>query len=436
MVEDVYEIGAIDPSSYMPESKGVKYAKRMLLWSNIILWYGLWSVLIFLLWTSRTYYDYQIRYCTKYGFINLSLAIVFGVVGIWFCFRACMKLKLKELPLEEKFHYDLYIYHKKYYKRKFLRNEILLALAKLNVQMNDKELCQKAVEKMSEDYTPSVLEKIKGWAYSDEEIDVSSLERKGKINPIKSLIAYWLIAFSFAFNSVEYPINFYYKVRDNKTIYGLMGVMCILGTSLFVMMIYTYLITSLNYRTEKDVVPMTKPQKILALVIAIITVLTVKSSKQEIFDFIFDNGKKQEAVVTTDDSYWYTDSYDYSYEENEEDEEEYTVTQEIDVMNMMIVLCNYLQKEGTIPDFTVELDYNAKGRVKGTVAQDDEFIYVLYDNDIKQDEEGNDCLELVLEAEPLDKNGNSLGQTEAKLRGFYLVNLDTKEVIDEHKTHW
>ena len=36
----------------------------------------------------------------------------------------------------------------------------------------------------------------------------------------------------------------------------------------------------------------------------------------------------------------------------------------------------------------------------------------------------------------IDENGNSKGQQEAKLKGFYLVNLETDEVIDEHKTTW
>ena len=57
-------------------------------------------------------------------------------------------------------------------------------------------------------------------------------------------------------------------------------------------------------------------------------------------------------------------------------------------------------------------------------------------NFLKEDENGNECIELVLEAEPLDDSGNSLGQQEAKLMGFYLVNLSTNEVIDEHKTTW
>ena len=61
---------------------------------------------------------------------------------------------------------------------------------------------------------------------------------------------------------------------------------------------------------------------------------------------------------------------------------------------------------------------------------------VLYDNGTKEDGNGNECIELVLEAEPLDDSGNSLGQQEAKLMGFYLVNLSTDEVIDEHKTTW
>ena len=105
-------------------------------------------------------------------------------------------------------------------------------------------------------------------------------------------------------------------------------------------------------------------------------------------------------------------------------------------MNEMIVLCNYLQKNGVIDDFKVELGYSAKGYVKGTVAQDSDYVYVLYDNGTKEDENGNECIELVLEAEPLDEQGNSLGQQEAKLMGFYLVNLSTDEVIDEHKTTW
>jgi hypothetical protein len=165
------------------------------------------------------------------------------------------------------------------------------------------------------------------------------------------------------------------------------------------------------------------------------------------------NESEDDSEITTDyeddsddyydysDSYDYEDSDDYDYDYADDysydDEEAYdNYPQEIDIMNEMIVLCNYLQKNGVIDDFHVELGYNAKGYVKGTVAQDDDYVYVLYDNGVKEDSDGNDCIELVLEAEPLDDNGNSLGQQEAKLKGFYLVNLETDEVIDEHKTHW
>ncbi len=109
---------------------------------------------------------------------------------------------------------------------------------------------------------------------------------------------------------------------------------------------------------------------------------------------------------------------------------------DVTIMNQMIILCNYLVKEGVIPDFSIELGYNAKGYVKAEIAKDDDYVYMLYDNGMKDDEYGNECIELVLEAEPLDENGNSLGQAEASLKGFYLVNAEKKTVIDEHKTHW
>ena len=147
-----------------------------------------------------------------------------------------------------------------------------------------------------------------------------------------------------------------------------------------------------------------------------------------------DSSTEISSDIYNEDSYDYDygNDYDYDYEESYDD----SYPAEIDIMNEMIVLCNYLQKNGVIDDFKVELGYSAKGDVKGTVAQDSDYVYVLYDNGTKEDENGNECIELVLEAEPLDDSGNSLGQQEAKLMGFYLVNLSTDEVIDEHKTTW
>ena len=105
---------------------------------------------------------------------------------------------------------------------------------------------------------------------------------------------------------------------------------------------------------------------------------------------------------------------------------------------MMIILSGYLKEHGMIEDYYTNLliSYSAKGNVRGTVYRDEEYEYNLYDNGSKLDEDGNECLELVLEAEPLGEDGFSKGQSEAILKGFYLMNIETNEIIDEHKTHW
>ncbi len=443
MEQDLYEIGAIDADNYKPDSKAIQAAKNRRLLSNIIIWYGVWSVILFLVWEWRHKYDFLDRWCTDDAVFKIIAGLISVAFGVWLFSMITVGKKLSKLSYEEKFDFDLYLYHKRAYKKKGARNITLLALAQLNAKMGDKYLCQKAIEKIDVGYQPKLIDKLKLWIKSEEEeIDLSEFDTKRKPKAFPILIFFLLIAHAFFFDSIAYPINIYYKIHKIKLLYGFLGILSMVGNGLSAIFIFVGISLIIHHIRYKDISNF-KVCKPLMIVVSIIVAICVVISKLDIIDVALSSDSDKitstgEVIKASD----YEDSavtyeYDYDYDDyNYDYEEEESSTEDIDIMNMMIVLCNYLQKEGIIPDFTVELDYSAKGRVKGTVAQDESYIYVLYDNDIKQDEDGNDCLELVLEAEPLDENGNSLGQTEAVLKGFYLVNLETKEVIDEHKTHW
>ncbi len=443
---DIYEEGAIDLSEYKPESKGVIMAKRRILWRNIVLLYVAAAIILFLMWSINDQFGLQYRFLKPTGTMRICLAIVtVGLGAIAVINSHFSKVMINSCTLEEIFDHDLYLYH----KRKIFKGVALVSLAIINAKMGDRQLCSKALAKLHHKTKSSTVEYLKEWvADENADLDVEKLPQIKRANPILVLTLYLLMAYDFMFTSVADYINFYYKVHS-RPILLLMVLLSMLGAIMIFHIIRAYIIVANHdYRIILREKIDKKALRIKLLIPAIIVAIYLVADRSEAY--LFALGLDDDSQTESTEDYYDYDSNDYSYDyEYESDSSDYSYDEEegyliedsepvgdLDIMNFMIVLCNYLKEEGTIPDFSVELDYSAKGRVKGTVAKDEDFVYVLYDNDIKEDENGNDCLELVLEAEPLDENGNSLGQTEAKLRGFYLVNIETKEVIDEHKTHW
>ncbi|SFN93295.1 hypothetical protein SAMN05216351_10221 [Pseudobutyrivibrio sp. JW11] len=274
---------------------------------------------------------------------------------------------------------------------------------------------------------------IRGKEQTKDEIAAKLPDNARKNHPFKLLIMFWIFAFSIGF--IGAPYDNYYWFGFPKIAVGIAALISTVGLTLIIPTIVAMIAYIISLK-KTDTAKLSKLQKALIIVITILSFVPNYIWLYDAINFGFDlDSSSDEAVEDTE----YIPSYESDYQDDSsqymiDDSEEYM--DDVTIMNHMIILCNYLVKEDVISDFSVELDFNAKGYVKGTVARDDDYVYVLYDNGIKQDDQGNDCLELVLEAEPLDEDGNSLGQSEASLKGFYLVNAETKTVIDEHKTHW
>lgn len=430
-MENIFEKD-INIDEYKPESRGVQAYKRLSLLIGIFIIYTVSFEFLTYFWLikknifniyfqPRAYLFVGIGvFCICLSVLNLVLYL--GITRV-----------LENCTIEEKLDYNFCVYKKSKRKK---NNNVLTAIACNYARMGNKEGCKQALSLLSKEYHPKILTDLKNWVESDEAtFDTSLLKLKKRgIGTIASSFMLLIIAVGIFSSCVSSSEIIYSGLSDSIiSIIGIIQAGAWLYITVYLIFFLIYILgrnsifTGVNFFKEYRKGFMLIALLILLLYCGINPLIqyTFGSKSEEI-----NNSTEYSSDIYNEDSYEY--DYDYDYEESYDD----SYPAEIDIMNEMIVLCNYLQKNGVIDDFKVELGYSAKGDVKGTVAQDSDYVYVLYDNGTKEDESGNECIELVLEAEPLDEQGNSLGQQEAKLMGFYLVNLSTDEVIDEHKTTW
>ena len=372
-------------------SEGARLAARTLLVSRIIKLYGAATLFLVYFQIFYRHWDYLQRWIYSYACILLAPAIILFFAGIDIAYISHSINKAYRLSRPDliDFYHDL-------------SNHMLI-----NV--------------------------IRGKVQSKEELAAKLPDNPKKTHPFRLLLLFWIFAFSIGF--IGAPYDNYYWFGFPKIIVGIAALISTVGLTLIIPTIVAMIAYIISLK-KTGKAKLTKLQKALIIVITILSFVPNYIWLYDAISFGFDLDTSTDEVIEDTE---YIPSYESDYVDSSsqymiDDSEEYM--DDVTIMNQMIILCNYLVQEDVISDFSVELDFNAKGYVKGTVARDDEYVYVLYDNGIKQDDQGNDCLELVLEAVPLDEDGNSLGQSEATLKGFYLVNAETKTVIDEHKTHW
>ena len=374
-----------------PTGDGERLASKTLLVSRIIKLYGAATLFLVYFQIFYRHWDYLQRWIYSYACILLAPAIILFFAGIDIAYISHSINKAYRLSRPDliDFYHDL--------------SKHLL----INI--------------------------IRGKEQTKDEIAAKLPDNAKKNHPFKLLIMFWIFAFSIGF--IGAPYDNYYWFGFPKITVGIAALISTVGLTLIIPTIVAMIAYIISLK-KTGKAKLSKLQKALIIVITILSFVPNYIWLYDAINFGFDlDTSTDEAVEDIE----YIPSYEADYQDDSsqymiDDSEEYM--DDVTIMNHMIILCNYLVKEDVISDFSVELDFNAKGYVKGTVARDDDYVYVLYDNGIKQDDQGNDCLELVLEAEPLDEDGNSLGQSEASLKGFYLVNAETKTVIDEHKTHW
>ena len=108
--------------------------------------------------------------------------------------------------------------------------------------------------------------------------------------------------------------------------------------------------------------------------------------------------------------------------------------------NEITAVFEYLQNEGQFTDAELSFDANAKGETYGLISAgqeqagtrmvDVEYRLYINFNGEKTNDEGKTCTEIVLE------KFYPGGSYSTELVDFYLVDSDTLQVVDEHKTTW
>ena len=452
---NIFADNTLNIDEYKPDSKGVEAAKRIFKIDRIcIIAMVLCEILAYYIMVSRNFFE---LYCVSKAIIYVGLFVLLIWAEVIILNRNITMRKVSGLSDQEKFDFNYYCLYKKKNMSIWARNNYLVALSINCALMGLKEKCKDALSLISYEYKPPILNVLNEWIESEDAvIDRAKVgPKKRVINPICFAPLFLVLDIGVLTACIDYNILLAHGAT--KTFIAAMGYIqsvafVVLGGWIAVMLIVqtgkntTFVNTFKLKATAKIIIG------IVALLLSTYSVITnealrygLELDKDDVTDISTVEDNIDDSIDDSPEDYndYYEDEslyeeYKADYEEAYPEEEypEESADYELDIMNKMIILCNYLQKNGVIDDFSVELGYNAKGRVKGTVAQDDDYIYVLYDNGTKKDKHGNDCIELVLEAEPLDENGNSLGQSEASLKGFYLVDLESGEVTDEHKTHW
>lgn len=108
------------------------------------------------------------------------------------------------------------------------------------------------------------------------------------------------------------------------------------------------------------------------------------------------------------------------------------------LQNAMTLVYNYLDEKKRYSDMELNFCASAKGETYAVICatQEEEHTrvldveYRLYYNGTKENRNGTECAEIVLQ------KWYPNGENNAQLINFYLVDPDTLEVIDEHDSSW
>ncbi|MBR5637298.1 MAG: hypothetical protein IKW81_10255 [Pseudobutyrivibrio sp.] len=424
-----YDKKSFDINSLDDESAGIKFAKRLFLYSKIALFYVI-AFLFFCFYYIRQRYDFYLE--DEYVFFWLASAFF-----LYIFLSSSIKLLfikysgLKQQSFQEKIHFGLYLYYKHYRYIRAYGINMLLSLAMLEARKGDKEQCRNAVNALPKRFHNSNLDILKDWLDSDSDvIDIKKFKKPNKLFLLCNNLYYLFLSYGLFFFGFDSDMLFLGGLSTTM-IHMSQIILAVSVAIAFIFVIYKIIARKQGKYFRAF---------ILVALIIIFGFLSCFIYVPSFRDLVTEKDDEKENSYNSDD---YSYNYDYDYYDDYSDDDYHIDNSsepydDIDIMNMMIILEGYLKKNGIIEDYYTNflISYTAKGNVRGTVYRDENYEYNLYDNGLKKDENGNDCLEVVLEAEPLDENGISLGQAEASLKGFYLINIETHEIIDEHKTHW
>lgn len=411
-----FDVSSMDEDT----SAGVALAKKIILSYLIPILYVLCFLALAFLYIKP---NYEIFINDTFDIFCVLSAVTF-YIAIFCSIRIFFNKAIHKLSIEDSIDFDVYMYHKFYKRIRGFRLATYISLARLEAIKGNVEQCKYVIGFLgNRKYHDTDI--VKEWLKNSEiPIDQSLFKKKAITGNIFLTLIFLALSYTCFFNSFDSEVLIAaglssHIIHFSQAIEAISIAFC-----------YTLIIAIIVLRS--------KHKNFARAVIGCFFLIAMFVS----FVIYYPDFRNLLFEDTGSDSYneEYSDyySYDDSYLEDDSIDASSEPMNDLDIMNNMIVLCQYLKEEGLIEDYysNLNLSYTAKGNVRGTVYSDEDYEYNLYDNGTKKDENGNECLELVLEAEPLDENGNSLGQAEASLKGFYLINLGTNEILDEHKTHW
>ena len=489
---NIYHVHDFKEDEYSWNEVGRRKAKK----NSYIRW--LIMIVSFVILFIAAYLEFRYDLLEINGFLCWLLAILVFSWGFTICYASYVRKHACKMSLEERHDFNLYLYHHKYWKNPTLANQALLNNAIILVKMKQHEQAAQAldamhiekckademkliyflriiiasskeddgeIEKEKTRYTGIAdstgnypdLEVLESWIQmNDLEQMTACLEQ---IKPVKkehpglAFLVTIFLSYTFWFLGTAYGINrgAGYEIRYVFSAISLI----VVNMGLFVILILGIIWLHRHLNITASVWIQKVVKFIICTVIAIVGLILLFINFLDVFLGLDD----KETVTRKEHGYTYLEvtwsnvgynPYTAEYVTNNPfimkkiyvPTKDDTFTNESDewlrMRNGMQAVYNYLIETNALenPEFTYSS--NAKGETYVIVSTGQEtkdgnqvsVEYGLYYNREKTDDNGTYCDEYVLEKKYPG------GTYDTQLVDFYLVNPDTLEVTDEHKTTW
>ena len=489
---NIYHVHDFKEDEYSWNEVGRRKAKK----NSYIRW--LIMIVSFVILFIAAYLEFRYDLLEINGFLCWLLAILVFSWGLTICYASYVRKHACKMSLEERHDFNLYLYHHKYWKNPTLANQALLNNAIILVKMKQHEQAAQAldamhiekckademkliyflriiiasskeddgeIEKEKTRYTGIAdstgnypdLEVLESWIQmNDLEQMTACLEQ---IKPVKkehpglAFLVTIFLSYTFWFLGTAYGINrgAGYEIRYVFSAISLI----VVNIGLFVILILGIIWLHRHLNITASVWIQKVVKFIICTVIEIVGLILLFINFLDVFLGLDD----KETVTRKEHGYTYLEvtwsnvgynPYTAEYVTNNPfimkkiyvPTKDDTFTNESDewlrMRNGMQAVYNYLIETNALenPEFTYSS--NAKGETYVIVSTGQEtkdgnqvsVEYGLYYNREKTDDNGTYCDEYVLEKKYPG------GTYDTQLVDFYLVNPDTLEVTDEHKTTW
>lgn len=489
---NIYHVHDFKEDEYSWNEVGRRKAKK----NSYIRW--LIMIVSFVILFIAAYLEFRYDLLEINGFLCWLLAILVFSWGFTICYASYVRKHACKMSLEERHDFNLYLYHHKYWKSPILANQALLNNAIILVKMKQYEQAAQALDAMHIEKCKAKEMKliyflriiIASFRDNEEEIEKAKIRYTGikddagnypaselvenwiqmndleqmtacleQIKPVKkeypgfAFVVTIFLAYTFWFLGTAYGINrgAGYEIRYVFSAISLI----VVNMGLFVMLILGIIWLHRHLNITSSVWIQKVVKFIICAVIAIAGLILLFINFLDVFLGLDD----KETVTRKENGYTYLEvswsnmgynAYTAEYVTNnpfimkkiyvptKDDTEPYESDEWLRMRNGMQAVYNYLIETNALenPEFTYSS--NAKGETYVIVSTGQEtkdgnqvsVEYGLYYNREKTDDNGTYCDEYVLEKKYPG------GTYDTQLVDFYLVNPDTLEVTDEHKTTW